>query len=88
MTKELIISTSAYQSGFGSAKFKSVRGLTGAEKEFVQNGEIVVFDSGVKSGGGNQTGTTWRQVVYNRGYWNPRVPAAEIVRQLEAENEI
>lgn len=81
-TNQIYFSNSAYQNGFGSARFKSVCGQTTEERELVKSGEIVLFDSGRKSGG--SYGTTIRQIVYQNGYWNPRVPSDDILKRYES----
>jgi len=80
-TNQIFFSNSAYQNGFGSAKFKSVNGQTKAERELVKSGAIVLFDSGRKSGG--SYGTTIRQIVYQNGCWNPRVPSDDVLERFD-----
>lgn len=77
----MYISATARQSGYGSARFKTVTHLTKKEREMVKNGERVFFESEKLSGGSH--GTYWRVVEYKRGYFNPRVPTAAEIRELE-----
>lgn len=57
----MIISTTAYQSGKGTDRYKKVYGLTKDEKVAVKNGDFVVFKSQYKSMG--RHGTRWRYVI-------------------------
>jgi len=82
---KIIFSMTAYQSGFGSDRFKSVCGLTPGERQAAREGSgIVVFNCGRPSGGGNGTGTVWRYVQFDRGYYNPRVPDDRTLAIIEA----
>lgn len=74
----LRISKTAKQSGYGSARYKSVTFLTKEERELVKKGVRVFFESERLSGG-----TYWRVAVHNRGRINPRVPTDEEIALLE-----
>ena len=77
----MIISTTAYQDGFGTDLFKRVRGLTDSEKDAVLHGMIVVFKSrptylkkGIKC--------EWRIAKHFPHYSDPFVPRCPTVEQL------
>lgn len=79
----VIISTTAQQTGFGTAVHKRVVHLSPAEREAVRNGELVAFNSGRKSGGSH--GTTWRVCVDKGSYGIvPRVPSTEQLAVIQS----
>ena len=79
----LIISHSAYQSGFGTSFLKEVHGLSREEKSSILSGEVVAYNSGRLSGGNH--GTTWRIAIKGRsGRFYPRVPTDEQLQAIEA----
>lgn len=72
---EVIFSESGTVHGFGSERYKWVSGLEKFEQEAVKAGHVVIVESARKSGGGNGTGTYYRQVTYTPGYgYGHRVP--------------
>ena len=69
----VFFSTTAVQTGFGSAKWKKVTFLTKEERAAVRAGDVVLFDSGRPCGGNH--GTTLRMVLDRGSYrFQPRVP--------------
>ena len=80
------ISATAYQTGFGTDRYKAVCGLTREEKTAIKAGETIFFRSSARSGGNH--GTYWRVVSPRlRGrvwYFNPRVPSPVDVAALES----
>ena len=77
----MIVSKTAYQNGFGTDRYKSVAELSKDEKHMLKLGQQVYFKSSARSGG--NYGTYWRKVQYRNGYFNPRVPNAQEIEQLE-----
>lgn len=82
--KNIIISTTAKQTGFGTAQHKRVTGLTKTEREAVRSGSaLVVYRCGCLSGG--SYGTAWRMAVKGtRRDFYPRVPSDEVIAAAEA----
>lgn len=75
MNAKIIFSKTGEVHGYGSEPYKWVSRLTKAERDAVKNGETVIVEADRKSGGGNGTGTYYRQVTYNPGYgYGHRVP--------------
>ena len=88
MAQKIIVSNTAYSRGFGSVRWKTVSGLTKGEKNHARNGGVVLFTGNPRSGGGNGTGTTVREVVaHSNGKFYHRVPSADILRQAGLEGE-
>ncbi len=82
---KIIISDTGEQHGYGTARYKWVSGLTREEREAVKSGEIVLITGCRRSGGGNGTGTTVRQVIYEGGRYLPRVPDADTLKRAEVD---
>lgn len=84
MNAPILISKSARQSGYGSDRYKVVKGLTAAELEAARAGTPVYFRADRSSGHAHQN-TQWRtvHVVGKRSY--PRVPKADVVAMLRKE---
>lgn len=75
MNAQIIFSETGEVHGYGSEKYKWVSKLTKAERDAVQAGKTVIVEASRKSGGGNGTGTYYRQVTYTPGYgYGHRVP--------------
>lgn len=72
----ILFSESGEVHGYGSERYKWVSHLTPSERAAVKSGEVVVIVEGSRpSGGGNGTGTYYRQVTYTPGYgYGHRVP--------------
>ena len=72
---EILISTTATQTGFGCDGHKTVVGLSDEERAHIRAGGTVLYDCGRLSRGLH--GTTWRSAVagQNRKFY-PRVPTA------------
>ena len=85
----MIISTTAYQDGKGTDRYKAVLGLVTEERRALQrHSEPVYFRSKYRSGG--RHGTYWRVVRCRPRpsggyYYDPRVPAAEQVEALDQQ---
>lgn len=77
---EIIISKSAYSKGWGSARYRTVCGLTADEKTAIRNKKIVLMVNCPPSGGGNGTGTTTRQIYEYGGRFYHEVPSAEVLQ--------
>lgn len=72
---DVIFSESGVVNGYGSERYKWVSKLTTAEREAVKAGNVVIVEGSRPSGGGNGTGTYYRQVTYTPGYgYSHRVP--------------
>lgn len=72
----IIFSETGEVHGYGSERYKWVSKLTPSEQAAVKSGQVVVIVEGSRSsGGGNGTGTYYRQVTYTPGYgYGHRVP--------------
>lgn len=74
MIDRVVRSYTAHQTGYGSAIFKEVRGLTKEEKDALRDGALLIYDSKVPVYGTH--GTTFRKVflkkIGNREFYNPR----------------
>ena len=71
----VLFSESGVVNGYGSEKYKWVSGLSKPEREAVKAGHVVIVEAARKSGGGNGTGTYYRQVTYTPGHgYGHRVP--------------
>ena len=75
------ISKTAWQSGYGSARWKSVTHLTKEERQMAKSGVRVFYESKRLSGGTH--GTYWRVVKPYRDRFYPRVPTVEEITRLE-----
>lgn len=75
-TGSIIFSETGEVHGFGSERYKWVSKLTPTEQAAVKSGQVVVIvEASRPSGGGNGTGTYYRQVTYTPGYgYGHRVP--------------
>jgi len=77
------ISITAVQEGFGSERWKAVKGLTDADKKLIEAGDVVFFRSARLSGG--RTGTNWRYALHlGRQRYAPRVPTLTDIERLRA----
>lgn len=80
-----LVSNTAYQSGFGTAPYKHVHGLSAEERAHIRNGGTVYFRSSARSGGSH--GTYWRYAKYCGSYgFAPRVPSAGEIAMLDNRN--
>lgn len=79
-TQDIMISTTAEQTGFGTAIYKRVVWLTPAERQFARDGGVVVYLTGCRSGGTH--GTFWRCAVPYGRRFVPRVPDETILEVL------
>lgn len=80
-----LVSKTARQSGYGTARWKTVTRLTPFEREAVREGIPVYFKADRPSGGNH--GTYWRVAkARGNGYIDPRVPSAEEVEMLNLWN--
>lgn len=72
----IIFSETGEVHGYGSERYKWVSKLTPTEQAAVKSGKVIVIVEGSRpSGGGNGTGTYYRQVTYTPGYgYGHRVP--------------
>lgn len=84
---DIIISNTGEGRGWGKAIWKWVSGLSKDEQEAVQEGKVVLITGCPKSGGGNGTGTTLRQVIYRGGRYLHRVPPKEVLAEAELRGE-
>lgn len=72
---DVIFSGSGKVNGYGSERYKWVSGLTKEEQAAVKAGNVVIVEGSRPSGGGNGTGTYYREVTYAQGYgYGHRVP--------------
>lgn len=78
--KNVIVSQTAEQHGFGSDPYKWVSHMTKEERHLVKQGGTVLFASSRLSGGNN--GTFWRKVKYAKGRYFPRVPDKTLVASV------
>jgi len=72
---DIIISTTGYSNGWGSAPYKTVHGLTPEERQHAREGGIVLITDCPMAGGNH--GTTIRQVKFHGGRYYHRVPSEQ-----------
>lgn len=88
MNDTIIISKTAYSNGWGSDRYKTVHGMTADERKAIREHIATVLMMGCpKSGGGNGTGTTVREVYENYGRFYHKVPSTETLKRAGLENE-
>ena len=85
MKEKIRISETGYSNGWGCSPWKTVHGLTAEERAAVRAGEIVLITGCPKSGGGNGTGTTVRQLRAYAGKIYHFVPSDEVSSQAGIE---
>ena len=81
---QIMISTTATQTGFGCDGHKTVVGLSDEERAHARAGGLVLYDCGRKAYGLH--GTTWRYAVAgnNRKFY-PRVPNPHVLDEAGLE---
>ncbi len=83
----MLFSSTAYQTGFGTARFKNVCGLSEVERQAARNGELVIFDCGRGHINGNH-GITLRKVVFKQPYYyNSRCLTAQELKNWKQPTE-
>ena len=77
---QILISTTATQTGFGCDGHKTVVGLSDEERAHARAGGLVLYDCGRRAGGLH--GTTWRVAVAgsNRKFY-PRVATEDMIAE-------
>ena len=79
----MIISTTGELHGSGRDPYKWVSYLTRAERQAVQDGELVLILDAPTHGGN----PPYRKVVYQNGRYNHRVPTQEEQNLIEKEGK-
>lgn len=77
---QIMISTTAYSTGYGSNRHRHAAGFTATERAAIRNGDVVVYQD-VRLSGGNH-GTYLRQGTWTKQYgYDRRVPNAEVIAE-------
>jgi len=81
MNTPIIISATAYSTGYGKMPYKTVNGLSADERAAIRDRSAIVLMVGCPpSGGGNNTGTTVREVYEHNGRFYHRLPTADMLK--------
>ena len=79
----LIQSVTAIKHGWGSAPYRSVSGLTKAERDAVKQKHLVWF----RIEPWHYTQSGYKVVTYKQGYWNSREPRADELDAIQKSQE-
>jgi hypothetical protein len=86
-SKELYISNTAEQRGYGTDQYKKVAFLTADERVRVKSGERVFFTAARISARG-PAGTFWRVAIVCGSAIGPRVPTSDEVMWLRTKSGV